>query len=56
MDFTPGGGVTKPPSSNSQVSGRWKVEKTQDMTKAEVEQLLRDEGDVDREGYGDGLQ
>ena len=44
--------------STKQVSGQLKVEveKTQDMLEAEVEQLLKEEGNVDRERNGDGLQ
>ena len=46
----------KSPSSKSQVSGRWKVEKTQELPKTEVEQFLEKEGDVDRQEKEDGLQ
>ena len=56
VDFTPGGGGAKSPTSKSQVSGRWKVEKTQDKPEAEMEQLPKEEGNVDREGNGDRLQ
>ena len=56
VDFTPEGGGTKSPSSKSQVGGKWKVEKTQDMPKVELEQFLKEEEIVDREENGDGLQ
>ena len=47
---------TKSPTSKSQVSRRWKMEKTQEMLEVEVEQFLKEEGNVDREENGDGLQ
>ena len=56
VDFNPRGSRTKSPSSKSLVSGRWKVEKTQDLLEVEVEQFLEEEGDVDREENGDGLR
>ena len=56
MDFDPRGSRTKSSSSKSQVSGGWKMEETQDMPEVEVEQFLKEEGDVDREENGDGLQ
>ncbi len=37
-----------------QVSSEWKLEKTQEMR--QVRQFLKEEGDVDREAYGDGIQ
>ncbi len=54
--FDPRGRGTKSPSGKSQVSGKWKVEKTQDMPKVELEQFLKEEEIVDREENGDGLQ
>ncbi len=55
VDFDPWGSRNKSPSDKSQVSGRCKVEKTQEMPKREVEQFLKEEGDVDRQENGDGL-
>ncbi len=43
-------------SGKSQVNGEKKVEKTQKMPQTEVEQLLKEEGDVDMEENEDGLQ
>ena len=54
-DFDPRGSRTKSPSSKSQLSGSWRVEKTQEMPKVKVEQF-KENGNVDWEEKGDGLQ
>ncbi len=54
--FDPWGSRTKSQSSKSQVGGRWKVGKTQERLKVEVEKSLKEEGDIDREENGDGIQ
>ena len=56
VDFDPRGSRAKSQSGNSQVSGEWTVEKTQEMPKTEAEQFLREEGDMDREENGEALQ
>ncbi len=56
VDIDPRGSRTKSPPSKSQVSKRWKVEKTQERPKVEVEQFFKKEGDVDRKENGDGIQ
>ena len=55
VDFDARGSRTKYPSSKSPVSGRWKVGKTQEKPKVEVEQFLKEEGNVDRKENGDGI-
>ena len=55
-NFDPMGSSAKSPLSKSQVSGSWKVEKTQEMPKVEVEPLLEEEQNMDREENREGLQ
>ena len=50
--FDPWRSRTKSPSGKSQVSGDWGVEKTQEMSKTEVEELLKGGGFVVREENG----
>ncbi len=52
VDFDSRGSRTKTPLGKSQVSRNWKVEKSQEMHKVEVEQFIKEEGVVDREKTG----
>ena len=56
MVFNPWWNRTKSQSGKSQVSGKWKLEKTQEMPKTKVGQFLKEERDVDGKENGDRIQ